>query len=186
MNRTPRTRDEMARLLAESLQAHPLPGEPINDEHLILLASGCGDRIPEPARERLLRQIAGNTEAAELLRDLHQFSLQEATAKKSGPRMHLVMFTRMAWAVAACVAVGLGTWRLVDPPRLLQTQAGDIRPLHHNGSAQNDYWDQLDRQQVHDRWERERLREFALVAACGTCLLLSFIVVWQGRRSIRD
>ena len=92
MKRVPKTASDLIAMVRQAIETHHRgePHAPVDDEALALLASGRAEFLSETpevegqavghetARDRLLRHIAADPNAAELLRRLHVLNLEEA------------------------------------------------------------------------------------------------------------
>lgn len=137
MEHIPTNCDEMAVLVESAIAGCPGPSdaEP-NIEHLAMLAAGEGDRLSEADRTLLLRQIVADPASARVVAELAGAGTPFAdlaarvprgksrprgrdadgrSAGRSGDAWALT-WSRRLWAVAACAVIGLGAWRLADPP----------------------------------------------------------------------
>ena len=183
MTTIPSNRAQLIALLRQAIEADQGPDGPIDDEHLILLATGRGDRLSDEQRRSLLRQVAANPEAARLVRELHELGLDEGQDAPDVSPPVVFTFRRVAqvgWAVAACLFIAIGAWRMADPPAPLNLD-GTIRPYQTDDRI--DYWEQLDRQRLIERAEHDHLRDIALVISASACLVLAIPVAWWLLRS---
>jgi hypothetical protein len=130
---------------------------------------------------QLLRQIVADPETGELLAELCSLNLGQTSDAQSHRPHGLRLAVGVLWALAAGLAVCLGVWRIADPRRTFSAPTGEIRLLG-QAEHQADYWDELTRQRAIARYEQERLRDYALAAACVACLVLSIPVAWWAIR----
>lgn len=161
----------------------------VDEENLLLVVLGRGDELSAAERDAVIRAIADDPETAELAAALHRLDLAAipATPATATARPDILFTFRrtvqVAWALAACLLLTLGVWRLADPPAPL-TRHGTLTP--YATANQVDYWQQLDRQRLVERADRDRYRDYALVAASAACLILSIGVVGVLLRKQRD
>ena len=191
MNTIPRNRSQMAVLLQEAIDNHQPPGPPgppseppLTDEEVALVATGRLDELSPADQDRVLRQIAGDGESAQVLKEVY-YALGLGRRDKAPPATWTfaasLPFVRVALTAAACMVVVMGLWRLADPPApISQAPDGSFRIMSHGGpgSAQPDYWAQLDQQRLAQRAQRDHLRDYALIASTTTCLILAVPIVW--------
>ena len=96
--------------------------EPINDEHLTMLAMGESHRLAEGDREKLLAQVAAQPWAQQALADYQEldFTAEEADTSTASPTSSnhaspIVFAIRAGWAIAACLTLMFGLWEVVSP-----------------------------------------------------------------------
>ena len=174
MSDTPRNRTQLIRLMSDVIRTESVEAEPIDDEHVALLAEGRLGELSPDQQDDLLRAVVADPSNAELLKDLCDLGLGQSgkpTSSTGHPfgRFPLRAFTG-AWAAAACLMIGLGLWRVADPPPVCGP-AGVTRP--YDADAGPDYWSQLDSQRLAERAGRDRYRDYALIASTTTCFILS-------------
>ena len=188
MSDTPRNRTQLIRLMNEVIRTGSVETGSIDDEHVALLAEGRLGDLSRDQQDDLLRTVVADPSNAELLKDLCDLGLG-GSGKPASSTGHL--FGRLplrvltgAWAAAACLMIGLGLWRVADPPPVYGP-AGVTRP-YDAGATGPDYWSQLDRQRLTERASRDRYRDYALVASTTTCLILSVGLVAAVRHRRRS
>jgi len=168
-----KNRRDMIQLLAESIDSQqPAPSTEIDDEQIALLAAGKLDHLNQAQRKRLLRQVASDLIAGELLRDLCELKLEESerAAATNGRRLRVALrLVAAGWAVAACLMVGLLVWRMTNPAAPIRDQ---VQP-YGTEQTQPDYWSQLEHQRLLRQAERYKYREYALLASTTACVILS-------------
>jgi hypothetical protein len=184
MSMTVRSRADMVRLLHEALAAGAGPaGDEVNEEHLAMLVTGQLDQLDDEPRRTLLRQVAGDEKLAALVRDLTTMGLGEATpALRGAPGAGVVVLrwvVRGVWAAAACLVLGLGIWRAVDPPRAGDVSDLPVGPMSTDGPSTS----------APTEWPGEgsaaSWRDTTLYVALGACAVLSIPVVWWAARGRR-
>ena len=175
MSDTPRNRTQLIRLMNEVILAGSAQTGSIDDEQIALLAEGRLGELPPDQQEDLLRAVVADPSHAELLENLCDLGLGQSGETTPKPSRlfgrYPVRLLTGAWAAAACLMIGLGLWRVADPPAA-QEPAGAIRP-YDAAPPGPDYWSQLDRQRLAGRASRDQYRDYALVASTTTCLILS-------------
>lgn len=189
MTPPPGPTSQMFQLLMHATEPTPPKAgdDQVPDEHLLLVAQGRVAELGDEDRERLLRRIINDPLEARLLREMHDLSAQEQkiTAPTRGPIL-LRRWLSMGLAAAACLLITLGIWRLIDPPApFVISTDGTIGMAQHTGpqaTPETDYWGKLDRQQREDRLRRDELRDYALLAATGTSLVLAVGLLVTRRR----
>jgi hypothetical protein len=155
----PRNSIDLQRLFERAI-ARDAQGLHVDEEELVLLAEG---RIDELSDARVLRAVAADPELAEVVAEARElFAAQPAGAR--GRESHRLMFaTRAVFALAACVMLSLGLWRMIDPPAApggIGTASVSTQP------ATSDAW-----------------RETALIVSIVVAVLLAVPVAWWAIRS---
>ncbi len=181
-------RSKMIMLLRQAMgQSHPTNSPSLDDESLLLLALGRLDELPEDEQNRVLDRVSSNEQTAELLQQLRDLNLQPRHTQTSlritnSPLRRVVTG---AWVAAACLLVAFGLWRLADPPLgslsspgSPQTTRFTIMSVPDQPQAQTDYWAQLDQKHLAKRTEQDRIRDYALLAACTACVILTIPLAW--------
>jgi hypothetical protein len=173
----PKNKYDMIKLLEEVIHSQCSgPTEEIDDEKIALLASGKIDLLPEDQQKLLLKQVAADPVAAELVKDLADLNLTTEEDSKPAAFKRLVVMVRpiaAAWAVAACLTFGIFLWRTVEPPRPIQ-----IPQVYGAEDSYPDYWLQAYQQKLSKFSSRDRYREYALIASTTACAVLSMAVVF--------
>jgi hypothetical protein len=178
-------KSQLRHLLERVMHESARDGVELDEEHMALLAEGRLDALSPPERDRLLRLIAADPAAGELLAELDQLGLRPPTVEDSRtarPRSSRAFYTLFSlWAAAACLFLSLLLWRAADPPAPLAPD-GTLRVMG-TSSADLDYWEQLDHQRRVERVQRDRYRDYALIISTGTGLVLSIgLVAYALRR----
>ena len=170
-------RQQLIDLIRQTWRTDHAVGPPsFDEEDLILLATGRLEEVPGNRRNDLLRCVASDDELAELVSQLNALGLsdeQHGHAEQPAAT-RLMIGARYAWAIAACLLLMLGIWRVADPPAPV-TIHGTLKP--YATEAQSDYWQQLDRQRLVERAERDRVRDYALLGTSIACVVLTIPVV---------
>ena len=179
----PTNRSEMIDVIRGVLdgRADPSKGEAYVED-IALLAEGRIDELAPERRAAVLDAVAADPELAELLAEATELL---AAPVASAPRARASQPFAGRWAhiglaLAACMTLAFGTWRLVDPPAPLEVQPdGQVRILQtpHETTPEPDYWAQYEQEQLQDRARRDRYRDFALLAAVLATGMLTFGVV---------
>ncbi len=127
----PSNRIEMINIMRQAL-VDPAGG-PLNvdDEQLVMLATGRIDEISQPQRRQLLLAISEDPELGELVTQLAALKLEPAMnlgnedrSEVVGRRLHLDRFNafvRMAWAASVILLVGLLAWRVTESGQVTET-----------------------------------------------------------------
>ena len=148
--------------------AKPLSSD---DEYIAMIAEGRINEIPEPQRSRVLDAIAADPESAKLLRNLSDIGIQSlSVAKQTGTVRKLAV----AWATAACIMIGLFTWKAMDTT-VLSDHYHNTTPY----SIQQDnpdYWSQLKKQRLSSSQFRSRYRDYALILSTSATFILAALV----------
>jgi len=86
----------------------------------------------------------------------------------------------VGFALAACLTLMFGVWRLADPPAPLSIgQDGRVEVLSH-APGQPDYWAQYEQQQLKARAQRDQYRDYALIGFAGLSVALGLATVGMG------
>ena len=164
MTSLPRTRNDMIAIVREAMQRHRAGDSPdVNEEHLVMLATGRLDELPPGDRARLLRQVAGDAATSQLVAELRSLGLEEPAAAPlpvGGPNWFRA--TQIVWAIAACLCIALGLWRLADSPYDLPQPAQPIEQMGADDPA--DPWDALAAERRAEA-EAQQWRDIALISA---------------------
>lgn len=172
---------QMITLIKQAL-AGSAPGADFNefdDELLTVLAEGRIDTLSLTQRNDLLSRIAAVPEAAELLARLRDVGLGQSQPKPTQTKT--LQWTRVCWALAACLMIGLFVSTWVAPTPHVTTPQGQITPYQTPG--QPDYWGQADQQRLQQQQTHwTQYRDIALIVSTGTCLVLSMGLVIALRR----
>ena len=169
-----KARENIIKLFANSVHSHSTAHtDQIDDEEIALLATGQLDKLPPARRKQLLHQVATDPVAARLVKDIHSLNLDESVEAqrsmwRSSPRLRSVT---VAWALAACLMMGLFLWRVVDPTPPVRG-AGTVQ-VYGETQEPPDYWSQLEKQRLAQQATYHGYREYALVATTTICLVLS-------------
>lgn len=147
------------------------PSSSSDDEYIAMIAEGRTNEIPEPQRSRILDVIAADPESAVLLKDLSDARIcSSSAAKQTGTVRKLAV----AWATAACIMIGLFTWKTMDTT---------VVPDHyHNATPYSmqqdnpDYWSQLEKQRLSSSQLRSRYRDYALILSTSATFVLAALV----------
>ena len=142
-----------------------------DDEYIAMIAEGRINEIPEPQRSRVLDVIAADPESATLLKNLSDIGIQSLSAvRQTGTVRKLAV----AWATAACIMIGLHTWKAMDIT---------VVPDHyHNATSYSvqqdnpDYWSQLEKQRLASSQFRSRYRDYALILSTSATFVLAALV----------
>ena len=178
-------RAELIRLLTDAIQRAAGEGGELDEEHIALLAEGRLDALSPPERDRLLRLIAADPAAGQLLAELDQLGIRPADTsdvRRVRPGSSRTFYSLLSlWAAAAGLMLGLALWRAADPPAPLAPD-GTLLLMGAEGD-ELDYWEQLDHQRRIERVQRDRYRDYALIISTGTGLVLSVgLVAYALRR----
>lgn len=168
----------------------------IDEEELLLFAAGRLDRVPIDRRGPLLQAVATDPQLGQLVAELQALGLDEGRAgsgqeadgpavlARIGPRVGAPL--GMAWLAAACLLLGVGLWRVNDPPAPLNPDGSvSMMSIPDQTPQDRDYWQQLDEQRRMQRVERDQYRDYALVATATATLVLSIPIVWLALRPRR-
>ena len=201
---------QLARLLEGAVADTPPPPGPVpDDDEIELLLGGRLDTLPEADQRRILSHVAADPELARLVAEMHAMTAAEADAgpaeqpaprgqpdppawPRDGAKMRyggLIFFTRCVFAVAACLTLGLGVWRLVDPPTAeQQQQQNQIRTMgtgpRQTDPGKTDYWDEVQRRRQGERVPPPPAspgmhpRDYALILVGVACLILAIPVAY--------
>jgi hypothetical protein len=142
-----------------------------NDEYIAMIAEGRINEIPEPERSKILDVIAADPESAMLLKDLSDAGIcSSVAARQTGTVRKLAV----AWATAACIMIGLFTWKAMDTT---------FTTGHHHSTTpysmqqdNPDYWSQLEKQRLSSSQLRSRCRDYALILSTSATLVLAALV----------
>lgn len=142
-----------------------------DDEYIAMIAEGRINEIPESERSRILDVIAGDPESAMLLKNLSDVGIQSSFAvKQKGTQRKLAI----AWATAACIMIGLFTWKAMDTT---------VASIHYNNATpysmqqdNPDYWSQLEKQRLSSSQLRSRYRDYALILSTSATFVLATLV----------
>ena len=175
MEQTPENRRQMIALLRSAMTDIAKPNsEQIDDEQLTLLAMGQIDRLPSVQRQTLLRQVAAQPWAAQLVAELSPIlGIREHRTPnyKWLPRIGRVL------AIAACVSVVLIIWQGFDPsPHSVLS----LRPFGVGNGP--DYWGQFHDEQMQARAFRNWMRDMLTIVMCTTTVILAIAVAWMAFR----
>lgn len=167
------TREQLVDLMETAIAAVPAPAGPEpTEEELALLAAGRLSSHTGVNRARVLAHVAANPVMARLVSQLHG-DLAGPQAPQQGLLRPVV---RTLLALAAAVALALGVWRAMDPPR--SGPLVRVVPLNARPGAP-DYWDQARQQKNRPedpQWEA--LRDWVLLAASTTAFVLAIPVAY--------
>ena len=152
----------------------------LDDEYIAMIAEGRINEISEPERSRLLDAIAADPELAMLLENLSDAEICSfsVVGQKSSARKLAV-----AWAAAACIMIGLLTWKTMDTA---------VVPGHyHNATPYSvqqdnpDYWSKLEQQRISSSQSRSRYRDYALILSTSATFVLAALVAAGFLRNAR-
>jgi len=167
------SKEQIRHLMAAALENRSDDAEPVDDEQIALLASGRFETLPVQQRQALLQQVVADPAASELLADISRLDLAEKTPARRTIRGF--GFMSSAWALAACLMVGLFIWNIADPaPKI---PPGDNTISVYGNDPQPDYWDQLNKMRMHKQTRQYYYRDLALVISTSTCAVLSIVIV---------
>ena len=140
-NQLPSTRREMIAMMQHALTGSAAGQASIDDEQLVMLATGRIDEIPQPQRNGLLLAISEDRDLADLLSQLAALELEPDMIYRpeSAPqgvtrhRLHMARFSsfvRVAWAASIILLVGLLAWRIGESGAVKATDSmpGQIQP----------------------------------------------------------
>jgi hypothetical protein len=183
--------EQLSEIIAQAMRridSHPGTSA-VDEEHLVLFASGRLDRVPESMRGPLLRAVATNPALGQLIAELHELRLDEGAVRieqahgspnviaRIGPRVGAPL--GVTWLVAACMLFGIGLWRFGDPPAPLNPDGSvSMMQMEQTPGPSQDYWQELDDQRRIERAHRDQYRDYALVATATATLILSIPVAW--------
>jgi len=178
------TRVELTGLMRQAMErgdARPDGSPSVSDEQIALLASGRADELSASERGRVLAAVARDPELGRLVRELQGLGLAgQNTTRRSATRPVASRFMQAGWVAAACLTVAIGVWRFADPPITSPSDSGgEVQTLHQQPDHGEQYWEQAEKQRLEAQAKRDRLRDYALLASAGACLVLSIPVAWQ-------
>ncbi len=140
-NELPANRREMIAMMQQALTGSAAGRASIDDEQLVMLATGRVDEIPQPQRESLLLAISEDHDLADLLSQLAALELEpdmifrpkNVHQEVTRHRLHMARFSsfvRVAWAASIILLVGLLAWRIGESGAVKPTDAmpGKIQP----------------------------------------------------------
>ena len=142
-----------------------------DDEYIAMIAEGRINEIPEHQRSRVLDVIAADPESARLLKNLSDIGIQSSFVKRQTPTVRKIA---VAWATAACIMIGLFTWKAMDST-YVPVHRHDTTP-YSNQQNNPDYWSQLEKQRLSSFQFRSRYRDYALMLSTSATLVLATLV----------
>ena len=147
----PRDRVEMINMMRQALIGPTTEPIQVDDEQMIMLATGRIDEIPQPQRDQLLLAVSKDHDLADLLRQLAALELepglrfQESHAGQeiTSHHLHLARFTsfvRTAWAASIVLLVGLLAWRISASGQVTATDSMPGQPRVSDLTVSDSQW----------------------------------------------
>lgn len=162
---------QMIAILQQALAGpHTDAAEPIDDEMIALLVEGGIQAVPPSQRDKVPLGIAGNPQAAELVQQLT--ALRKMQHMPSERSIKILRFTKKAWALAACLMIGLFVSRLVVSTKDYSPDPINIKQQGSESGESFPYPSSRDRG-ADERARFCRYRDKLLWVSTGACLMLS-------------
>ena len=175
--------DPQSVLLRALERAGPVPRDRVDEEQVALVSTGRTEGMSDEERRRVLDTIAADTNLAEWVAQTRGALMSEArpqdteTGRRAG-RSGSVLFRigTVGWALAACVTLALGVWRVSEPTPTFDPSGPGYRMTEHGTSAEST----IQRQTTADR-----VRDVGLAVGGAVWVGLTIPLAWRIARRRR-